>query len=320
MPAPATPLYSHNKYWAECFGTAPQLPMSRAEMDALGWDSCDIIIVTGDAYVDHPSFGMAIIGRLLEAHGFRVGIIAQPDWHSKDGVRAARQAESVFRRRGRQHGLDDQPLHGGQESAGTTMPTRRAASAASAPTAVRSCTRSAARKLTRMCRWYSAASKPRCGASRISTTGRAACDARSCSTPAPTSWSTATPSAPSSSCRIASRAASTSRDITDVRGTAFMRQDTPDGLVGNRFDAHRSARPHRSDRQPLREYAGKRSLRDDNRSEGPVERRQRVALRPRRATQSRAYGDPPAVVREGAQRCGAVCACQSRAASRNQSG
>ena len=83
MPAPATPLYSHNKYWAECFGTAPQLPMSRAEMDALGWDSCDIIIVTGDAYVDHPSFGMAIIGRLLEANGFRVGIIAQPDWQSK---------------------------------------------------------------------------------------------------------------------------------------------------------------------------------------------------------------------------------------------
>ncbi len=58
--------------------------MSRVEMDALGWDSCDIIIVTGDAYVDHPSFGMAIIGRLLEANGFRVGMIAQPDWQSKD--------------------------------------------------------------------------------------------------------------------------------------------------------------------------------------------------------------------------------------------
>jgi uncharacterized radical SAM protein YgiQ len=83
MPATATPLYDYNKYWAECFGTAPLLPMSRAEMDALGWDSCDIIIVTGDAYVDHPSFGMAIVGRLLEAQGFRVGIIAQPDWRSK---------------------------------------------------------------------------------------------------------------------------------------------------------------------------------------------------------------------------------------------
>ena len=57
--------------------------MSREEMDVLGWDSCDVIIVTGDAYVDHPSFGMAVIGRVLEAQGFRVGIIAQPDWTSK---------------------------------------------------------------------------------------------------------------------------------------------------------------------------------------------------------------------------------------------
>jgi uncharacterized radical SAM protein YgiQ len=58
--------------------------MSRNEMDTLGWDSCDIILVTGDAYVDHPSFGMAIIGRLLESQGFRVGIISQPDWQSAD--------------------------------------------------------------------------------------------------------------------------------------------------------------------------------------------------------------------------------------------
>ncbi|SDU19095.1 uncharacterized radical SAM protein YgiQ [Halopseudomonas salegens] len=83
MPA-ARPLFDYPKYWAECFGPAPFLPMSRAEMDQLGWDSCDIIIVTGDAYVDHPSFGMAVIGRLLEAQGFRVGIISQPDWQSKD--------------------------------------------------------------------------------------------------------------------------------------------------------------------------------------------------------------------------------------------
>ena len=62
---PARDLFSHRKYWASRFGTAPFLPMSRAEMDGLGWDSCDIIIVTGDAYVDHPSFGMAIIGRVL---------------------------------------------------------------------------------------------------------------------------------------------------------------------------------------------------------------------------------------------------------------
>jgi uncharacterized radical SAM protein YgiQ len=80
-------LFSYRKFWAKRFGPAPQLPMSRAEMDALGWDSCDIVIVTGDAYVDHPSFGMAIIGRLLEAQGFRVGILAQPDWNSADDFR-----------------------------------------------------------------------------------------------------------------------------------------------------------------------------------------------------------------------------------------
>jgi len=81
------PLTSYRKYWAQRFGIAPFLPMSRAEMEALGWDSCDVIIVTGDAYIDHPSFGMALVGRLLEAQGFRVGIISQPDWHSADDFR-----------------------------------------------------------------------------------------------------------------------------------------------------------------------------------------------------------------------------------------
>ncbi len=81
---PVRELFSYRKYWAKRFGVAPFLPMSREEMDRLGWDSCDIILVTGDAYVDHPSFGMAVIGRSLEAQGFRVGIIAQPNWHSAD--------------------------------------------------------------------------------------------------------------------------------------------------------------------------------------------------------------------------------------------
>ncbi|MBG6077460.1 YgiQ family radical SAM protein [Polaromonas sp. CG_9.11] len=84
----AKPLTSYRKYWAARFGTAKFLPTSRAEMDALGWDSCDIIIVTGDAYVDHPSFGMAVIGRVLEAQGFRVGILAQPDWQSAEPFKA----------------------------------------------------------------------------------------------------------------------------------------------------------------------------------------------------------------------------------------
>ena len=84
FPRNAKPLSSYKPFWAKRFGTAPFLPMSRAEMDQLGWDSCDIIIVVGDAYVDHPSFGMAVIGRVLEAQGFRVGMIAQPAWDSAE--------------------------------------------------------------------------------------------------------------------------------------------------------------------------------------------------------------------------------------------
>ena len=92
----AKPLTSYRKYWAARFGTSKFLPMSRAEMDVLGWDSCDIIIVTGDAYVDHPSFGMAVIGRMLEAQGFRVGIIAQPDWQSADPFKALGKPNLFF--------------------------------------------------------------------------------------------------------------------------------------------------------------------------------------------------------------------------------
>lgn len=84
-------IFSYRPYWAKRFGTAPILPMSRDEMDTLGWDSCDVILVTGDAYIDHPSFGMALIGRLLESQGFRVGIIAQPDWHSAEAFKTLGQ-------------------------------------------------------------------------------------------------------------------------------------------------------------------------------------------------------------------------------------
>lgn len=90
------PLFTHNKYWARRFGIAPLLPMSRAEMEQLGWDSCDVILVTGDAYIDHPSFGMAVIGRVLEACGFRVGIIAQPDWRSVDDFAALGKPNLFF--------------------------------------------------------------------------------------------------------------------------------------------------------------------------------------------------------------------------------
>ncbi len=96
---PATPpkaLTAYRPFWAKRFGPAPFLPMSRQEMEQLGWDSCDIIVVTGDAYVDHPSFGMAVIGRTLEAQGFRVGIIAQPDWNSADAFKALGKPNLFF--------------------------------------------------------------------------------------------------------------------------------------------------------------------------------------------------------------------------------
>ena len=58
------------------------LPVSREDMERRGWDSCDFLLITGDAYVDHPSFGPAIIGRILEAEGYRTAVLAQPDWRS----------------------------------------------------------------------------------------------------------------------------------------------------------------------------------------------------------------------------------------------
>lgn len=96
MTRAAKDIFSYRPYWAQRLGPASFLPMSRDEMDVLGWDSCDIVIVTGDAYVDHPSFGMAIVGRLLEAQGFRVGIIAQPDWTSAEPFAALGRPNLFF--------------------------------------------------------------------------------------------------------------------------------------------------------------------------------------------------------------------------------
>lgn len=92
----AKPIHSYRPYWAKRFGVATILPTTREEMDALGWDSCDIILVTGDAYIDHPSFGMALVGRLLEAQGFRVGIIAQPAWQDTSAFKALGKPNLYF--------------------------------------------------------------------------------------------------------------------------------------------------------------------------------------------------------------------------------
>ncbi len=63
---------------------SPPLPANRAEMEARGWDEVDVVLVSGDAYVDHPAFAMGILGRVLEAAGYRVAVLSQPDWRSAD--------------------------------------------------------------------------------------------------------------------------------------------------------------------------------------------------------------------------------------------
>ena len=76
------------------------LPISNNDLSARGWDYLDVILVTGDAYVDHPSYGVAVIGRVLEAAGFRVGIIAQPDWRgTADFARLGKTASLLWNNR-----------------------------------------------------------------------------------------------------------------------------------------------------------------------------------------------------------------------------
>ncbi|HEY5958929.1 MAG TPA: YgiQ family radical SAM protein, partial [Polyangiaceae bacterium] len=93
---PRDALFAYPPFWAKCFGQAEVLPRSRAEMDQLGWEACDVILVTGDAYVDHPSFGMALIGRLLEAQGYRVGILDQPQWRDTGAFTALGEPTLFF--------------------------------------------------------------------------------------------------------------------------------------------------------------------------------------------------------------------------------
>ncbi len=93
-PVAAPMLFRRSPYRTEA--PAKFLPTSRAEMVALGWDACDVVLVTGDAYVDHPSFGMALVGRLIESQGFRVGILAQPEWSSAEPFKALGKPRLYF--------------------------------------------------------------------------------------------------------------------------------------------------------------------------------------------------------------------------------
>ena len=241
-------LFARRKYWAQRFGIAPFLPTTRAEMDELGWDSCDVILVTGDAYVDHPSFGMAIVGRAARGAGLprrhhRAARLAQRRRRS----RALGPAEPVLRHHRRQHGLDGQPLHVGPPD----PPRRRVHAGRRGRQAARSrgdrLRAALPRGVQRTCRIVIGgieASLRRIAHydywSRQGAPLGAARRAR------PTCWCSATPSGRSSRSRIAWRPASRSTTISDLRGTAFVRRRHADGLDRDRLDA-RSMRPGRVD-------------------------------------------------------------------------
>ena len=210
---------------------APFLPTSRAEMRALGWDACDVIIVTGDAYVDHPSFGMAIIGRVLEAQGFKVGIIAQPDWRSTEdfarlgaprlffGVTGGNMDSMVNRYTAdRRVRSDDAYTPGG---AGGKRPgsLRDRVLAADA--------RGFQERTDRDRRHRGEPAAHR--AFRLLVGPGAPLGARRRARR--TCWSTATPSGRWSRSRSGSTRASRSPSITDLRGTAFLRRAVPEGWV-----------------------------------------------------------------------------------------
>ena len=88
------------------------LPMTGTEMAARGWEELDVLIISGDAYIDHPSFGPAVIGRVLEADGWRVGIIAQPDWTNPQSLTVMGTTTAVLRHHGRKPGFHALQLYG----------------------------------------------------------------------------------------------------------------------------------------------------------------------------------------------------------------
>ena len=323
MLRPATKLYDHNKYWAECFGVAPELPMSRAEMDSLGWDSCDIIIVTGDAYVDHPSFGMAIIGRLLEANGFRVGIIAQPDWRSKTAFEAlgkpnlyfgvaAGNMDSMINRYTADKKVrnDDAYTPGGvagkRPDRCSLVYSQRCKEAYKDVPVVLGGIEASLRRIAHYDYWQDKV--------RHSILMDASADISAVRQRGARHFGTF---APPGARRMLSD------DITDVRGTAFLRDDTPDGWW--EIDSTRIDRPGRIDQivSPYvntQETAAVRYNAGTRRVNATVSDRRNNVLRfvPEREKKPRQDGDSSAVVRESSQRRGAVRAREPRAASGNE--
>lgn len=203
------------------------LPVSREDMLARGWDWYDILLVTGDAYVDHPSFGAAVIGRLLENAGYRVAVLAQPAWNDASAFAAMGRPElGVFIGAGN---LDSMVAHytaaKKRRSEDFYSPGRKAGCG---PTAPAPCTPTARGRRSPASPSCSAGWRRRCAGSRITITGTTRSAGASFSTRArissSTAWARAQRSRPQTGLRDG-------KPLRGIRGTAVIADKAPEGAV-----------------------------------------------------------------------------------------
>ena len=198
------------------------LPVSKDEMVERGWYYYDFLVVTADAYIDHPSFGTAIIARVLEHEGYRVAVLAQPDWHSADAFRAmGRPRYGVMIGGGN---IDSMVAHytAAKKSAARRTFTPPATGWACGPTARPSYTPTAAARPSAISPSSLADWRRACAALRTTTTGTIRSAARSFLTRRPTCSFTAWANTPHARSRAGSPRAKKADTLTDIRGTAFV--------------------------------------------------------------------------------------------------
>jgi radical SAM superfamily enzyme YgiQ (UPF0313 family) len=302
--------------------------MSREEMDKLGWDSCDIIVVTGDAYVDHPSFGMAVIGRVLEAQGFRVGIIAQPDWQSAEPFKAlgkpnlffgvtAGNMDSMINRytADRKIRSDDAytpgDVGGKRPDRASLVYSQRCREAFNDVPIVMGGIEGSLRRIAHYDYWSDKV--------RRSILVDAKCDLLLYG------------NAERAIVEIAHRLAAKEpvQQITDVRGTAFIRRETPEGWMEidsttvdqpGRVEDHVNPYLTTSDQAKAQGETCAKEEGSGAPDATPAVQPAVVRPQPPHPPEPRPHRHPPAVVRAGEVRPGAVRACQPRAAPGDQPG
>ena len=225
----------------------PPLPMTPEEAAARGWDAVDVVFVTGDAYVDHPSFAMALLGRLLESEGFRVAILSQPDWHSCEpggtfgrprlffAVSAGNMDSMINHYTANRKVRNDDAYSPG----GADRPAPRPGHAGLLPAGPRG--------VSRACRSSPAASRPACAAWPTTTTGATRSAARSCSTAKADLLVYGMGERPLAGDRSGGwPRARRSRDLRDMRGVAYRlgaSETPPDRGHRSRCPATRKCRP-----------------------------------------------------------------------------